>query len=154
MWKDVVALLRFPVAGLAVFSLVGCGEAPKESDGLFLLAADAVDPEVYDGRQRVVNPFLIAEGNPPIPSRVLESLQEAGFEVMAGSSQEDPAKATFYFSAPAPLPEGGYEIRLHISLGERLGTMHRKATWWRVFGMCADSCEVTEIYETDNSSWH
>jgi len=150
---------RFYSFRLLTFSLfllllsVGCGEGGGQADDLFLAAAEALGQEAYAGRERVVNPHLIAPENPLIPERVLSEFREGGFEIMEGVGEEDPTKATLYFSLPRPLEGSQYEIRIYVSMGARFGSMDRGDTWWRVIGECVEGCRVLETIQTDNEPW-
>lgn len=129
---------------LFLFFLPGC-QGGKETDGLFLLAAEALGPEAHKNREMVVNPRLLGQENPRIPDRALLLLQEAGFGLTGADGQEDPEKATLYFTPPEALEEGRYQLRVFVSMGARFGTMHRGDTWWRVLVECRERCEVLEI---------
>lgn len=138
---------------LLLFLGVGCGDGGGEADDLFLLAAEALSPEAYAGRPRVVNPFLISQGNPPMTKKVLSAFREAGLEIIGGTGEEDPTKATLYFSSPRLSEEGRYEIQVHVSLGARFGSRNRGDTWWRVVGECKEGCRVLEAIQTDSKPW-
>ena len=85
--------------------------------------------------------------------KVLSAFREAGLEIMGGTGEEDATKATLYFSPPRLSEEGRYEIRIHVSLGARFGSMDRGDTWWRVIGECDERCRVLETIQTDNVPW-
>jgi hypothetical protein len=147
-------LPRLPVL-LSVLLLVGfsgCGEGDKGAN-LYLLAAGALGPEAHQDRTKVVNPFLLAPDNPRLPGEALAKLLDAGYETMEDEGQEDPGKATLYFTPLEELGEDRYRLRIHVSLGARFGTMHRGDTWWLVEMECREECRVLEITATSSPGW-
>lgn len=134
-------------------TLWGCGSPPSPEEPLFLMAAEALGPEAHKERLKVVNPILVALDNPRLPERVLEDFREQGYEVFGGSGEEDPEKATYYFTVPRPLGNDEYQLRIHVSMGSRFGARERGDTWWLVTGSCKDRCRIVEVQAVGNRSW-
>ena len=143
------------LSGLLALAMLGGCEGPASPyEDLYLLAAEALGPEAHGDRQRVVSPVLVALDNPRLPHGVLRDFRNRGYEIFGGSGEEDPEKATYYLTIPAPLPNDRYRLRVHVSLGGRMGSMDRGDTWWIVTGSCAPECRVLEVRPAENRSWY
>ena len=137
---------------LPLLSLLGCRGQGLPVD-LFVEAAGALGPEAHQDRVKVVNPVLLSKGNPRLSDRALQALRDAGYEVMGGEGEEDPGKATIYFTVPEALGEGRYSLRIYVSLGVRPGNMSRGDSWWQVDLKCDKGCSVQDIRATDAPGW-
>lgn len=135
-----------------LFLLPGCRAQGPPVD-VFVEAAGALGPEAHQDRVEVVNPVLLSDGNPRLSDRALRALRDAGYEVMGGEGEEDPGKATLYFTVPQVLGEGRYSVRVYVSLGVRPGHMDRGDSWWQVELRCDDGCSVQDIRATDAPGW-
>lgn len=139
--------------GLTALVLVSCAEPPSPGEPLYLLAAEALGPEAHQGRQKVINPIRISLDNPRFPDRILEEFVDHGYEMLGPDGEEDPEKATYYFTVIRPLENDRYQLRVHVSMGSRFGSMDRGDTWWIVTGSCTEVCRVLEVEPADNRGW-
>jgi hypothetical protein len=139
-------------SALLILFLAGCqGESPPGE--IFLVAAGALGPGAHHDQPRVVNPVLLSDGHPRLSEAVLRTFRDAGYEIMEDQGQEDPGKATLYFTAPQVREAGEYRIRIYVSLGVRPGHMDRGDSWWQVDLQCGETCVVEDIAATDAPGW-
>lgn len=130
--------------GILAATLLGCG-GDDALEEIYLVAAQALGPEAHLGREMVVNPLHTSPGNPELPRGALLRLAGAGFNTMGPGGEEDPDKATLYFSLPEDLQGGRFGLSVNVSMGGRPGTLRRSASGWRVIVDCAQGCRLREI---------
>jgi len=148
-------LFSFSIPGvisLLVWGLLACGPGPPREEPLYVLAAEALGSQAYRDRQKVVNPRLVSLDNPRLPHRVLDAFRNRGYEIME-TVEEDSTRATYYLSTPTLVAGDTFQIRVHVSLGGRMGSMERGDTWWLVTGICGEGCGIVEVTPVDNRSW-
>lgn len=135
---------RLPLLLVPLLAPLGCG-GDERADGFYVVAAQAWGSEARLEREIVVNPLFDAPGNPRLPEGALALLQKAGFQQIGPDGEEDPTKATIYFTPPQALENGFLELRMYVSLGARPGRQRPGDSWWRVVADCSEACQLKEI---------